>query len=203
MKPEDEKKTGKEDLLLRDRFVEGDDCAYAEIYRLYAKNLYAFGLSCHAKPELIEDAIHDIFVEIYGRREKLAHVHNLKLYLMVAFKNRLFYLLKKEEISVEITDKYSQFYAEKNYMDTLIEREESLVERELLVKRVMSELNQHQQEVIYHRFIEGFSLDEIALLMNINYQSVKNLLHRSIKKIRMMNPGGTVSLLVFLLSTQL
>lgn len=180
--------------LLRDRFAAGDDGAFAEIYWVFARELYAFGIFLRAKVEIIEDALHDVFVELYQRREKLAGIQNLKVYLMVAFKNRLFYLRKKEQISTEITDRQAYFYSDSNYMETLMEYEDSLLETDRMVKKVMSELNAHQQEVLYHRFIEGLSIDEIALLMNINYQSVKNLLHRSIKKIRGGIPGqGTPS----------
>lgn len=194
MKSDNSNRQRQDIRLLRDRFVEGDDGAFAEIYRIYARELYAFGIFLRAKTEIIEDALHDVFVELYQRREKLAGIQNLKVYLMVAFKNRLFYLRKKEQISIEITDRQAYFYSDSNYMETLMEYEDSLLETNRTVKKVMSELNAHQQEVLYHRFIEGLTIDEIALLMNINYQSVKNLLHRSIKKIRGGMPGrGTPS----------
>ena len=77
---------------LRDEFVRGDDNAYSDIYNLYAKDLYAFGLSLRAKTDLIEDAIHDIFVEIYTHRQNLEKVDNLKYYFLAAFRNRLFFL---------------------------------------------------------------------------------------------------------------
>lgn len=194
MKPN--KKTADKDHRadsLMERFIEGDDLAYAEIYRTYAGDIYSFGLSLHAKKEIIEDALHDIFVEIYARRKKLSSINNLKLYLLIAFKNRLFYLTKREEISTEITDRYTQFYTDADFIDAWIETE-SDNEREALVKRMMSELNLHQREVIYHRFVEGMSLDDIALLMNINYQSVKNLLHRSIKKLRETGATGIINI---------
>ena len=80
---------------LRDNFVGGDDSAYSTLYELYAKDLYAFGLSLRVKTELVEDAIHDIFVEIYTHRQNLEKVDNLKYYFLAAFRNRLFFLLKK------------------------------------------------------------------------------------------------------------
>ena len=180
---------------IKDRFLKGDDLAYAELYRIYAKDIYAFGLSLRAKPQLIEDAIHDIFVEIYARREKLSAVNNLKLYLMIAFKNRLFYLMKKEEISTEISDRYTQFYTDADFVDTWTEIE-SDGERNSLIHKLLSELNIHQREVIYHRFVEGMSIHDIAMLMNINHQSVKNLLNRTIKKMRSSSAGHIINILI-------
>ncbi len=168
--------------LLHD-FLEGDDGAFAKIYELYARDLYAFGLSLRAKPALIEDAVHDVFTDIYIRREKLAEIRNLKLYIMGAFRNRLFFLLKKEAVYTEMTDSDSHGQKERSNMETWMEKE-NIDEKELRVKRLMSELNIRQREVLYYRFVDGLSVEDIASLMGINYQSVKNLIHRAIKKLR-------------------
>jgi len=168
---------------LRDEFVAGDDNAYSAIYELYAKELYAFGLYLHAKSEVIEDAIHDIFVEIYTHRQNLAKVDNIKFYFLTAFRNRLFFLLKKDAHSFELNESHTIGLEEKDHQEIWIEQENNL-EKEVLLKRLLSELNKNQQEAIYHRYVEGLSCEEIATLMNINYQSAKNLIHRAIKKLK-------------------
>ena len=180
---------------LRDEFVAGDDRAYSTIYELYAKDLYAFGMSLHAKTELIEDSIHDVFVEIYSHRQNLEKVDSLKYYFLAAFRNRLFFLLKKESKTFGITDKDTQGLEEKDFQELWIEKE-TLSEKETLVRHLMSELNQNQREVIYHRFVEGLSIDEISVLMSINYQSTKNLLHRALKKLKSI---AAFTLLLFIL----
>lgn len=180
---------------LRDDFVAGDDSAYSTLYELYAKDLYAFGLSFHAKIELIEDAIHDIFVEIYTHRQNLEKVDNLKYYFLAAFRNRLFFLLKKDFHTFEITENDNLGLVEKDFQELWIEKEED-TEKQILLKRLLSELNQNQREAIYHRFVEGLSCEEIATIMNINYQSAKNLIHRSIKKLKSV---AAFTLLYFIL----
>ena len=185
-------------LKLRDEFLAGDDNAYSSIYKLYAKDLYSFGLSIHPNPGMIEDAIHDIFVEIYSNKQNLAKVENLKFYFMAAFRNRLFSLLKKQSFLVPIIDKETYELTERDCQEMWIEKE-SISEKELLVKNLLSELNQNQREAIYHRFVEGHSLEEIALLMNINYQSAKNLIHRSIKKLKSVATFASLLYLLFCL----
>lgn len=180
---------------LRDEFLAGNDKAYSSIYELYARDLYAFGLSLRANTELIEDAMHDIFVEIYTHRHNLEKVDNLKYYFMAAFRNRLFFLLKKESNIFEINERDILGLEQRDHQELWIEKEDE-AEKQLLVKRLLSELNQNQREAIYHRFVEGLSCEEIASLMNINYQSAKNLIHRSIKKLKSV---ATFSLLLFTL----
>jgi RNA polymerase sigma factor (sigma-70 family) len=181
---------------LRDEFLAGDESAYSTIYKLYAKDLYAFGLSLHAKTELIEDALHDVFIEIYTHRQNLEKVDNLKFYFFAAFRNRLFFLLKKESNSFEITEKDLQGIEERNVQEIWIENEEE-IERKIFVKKLFSELTKNQQEVLYHRFVEGYSCAEIATLMNINYQSVKNLIHRSIKKLKSVTIYSVIFFILF------
>lgn len=171
---------------LRNEFIAGNDRAYSKIYELYAKDLYAFGLSFHAKTEMIEDAIHDIFVEIYSRRQNLQDVDNLKYYFLAAFRNRLFFLLKKDSYTFEITEKDTLGLEEKDSQEKWIEKE-NISEQKRLIKRLMSELNQNQREALHHRFVEGLSIDEISSLMNINYQSTKNLIYRSLKKLKLIS----------------
>lgn len=170
---------------LRDEFIAGDDSAYACIYNLYAKDLYAFGLSLRVSTCLIEDAIHDIFVDIYQHRKNLEKVDNLRFYFMAAFRNRLFNLLKKESRTFEIDDRNEHLINEevKDIQELWIENE-TQSEKELLINNLFSELNQHQREALYHRFVVGLSCEEVANIMNINYQSAKNLICRAIKKLR-------------------
>ena len=170
-------------IRLRDDFIAGDNEAYSQLYKIYSPGLYAFGLSLRVRTPLIEDAIHDLFEEIYLHKHNLQNVDNLKLYFFAAFRNRIFYLLKKE---LNTTEKIEVYYVseliEENHLDTIIEQEAE-EKRELLIKSLMAELNANQCEVIHLRFMEGLSLDEIASLMNINYQSVKNLIYRAVKKL--------------------
>lgn len=170
---------------LRDEFIAGDDSAYASLYQLYAKDLYAFGLSLNVSPCLIEDAIHDIFVDIYQHRKNLEKVDNLRFYFMAAFRNRLFNLLKKESRTFEITDRNEYLINDevKDIQEVWIENE-TQSEKELLINNLFSKLNQHQREALYHRFVVGLSCEEVANIMNINYQSAKNLIYRAIKKLR-------------------
>ena len=52
------------------------------------------------------------------------------------------------------------------------------------MKKLLQVLSPKQNEVIYYRYVEEMSYDEIGELMHMNNQSVRNLVHRSILKIR-------------------
>ncbi|MFR1274228.1 MAG: sigma factor-like helix-turn-helix DNA-binding protein [Parabacteroides merdae] len=50
------------------------------------------------------------------------------------------------------------------------------------VKEILSILTPRQKEIIYYRFIQEMSMEDICILMDINYQSAQNLIQRSLKK---------------------
>lgn len=170
--------------ILRNQFLSGDDKAFAELYKLFAKELYAYGLFICNNKRITEDALQDVFMAVFSNRKLLANVENVKFYFNSAYRNRVFYLLKKEGYKCDVEfDVIENIPDSNNIQDDLIQNEE-LVARDVMVNKIFKTLNKHQREVLYKRFVEGLSLQEISSIMNINYQSVKNILQRSLKKIK-------------------
>ncbi len=160
--------------------------ALERMYRKYADGLYAYGLTLHPDISIIEDAIHDVFIDIYTNEQRLAGIANMKLYLRAAFRHRLLFLLQGNRRYVEMLDETPDSLTVKNIQELWIENEEENDKRNL-VNNLLSGLNRNQREALHLRFIEGFSYDEIAEILQINYQSAKTLVYRSLLKIRDKN----------------
>lgn len=176
---------------LKDRFLAGDDEALGNLYRLFAKDLYSLGLSLQVDAVLIEDAIHDIFEDIYLNRNRLKKVDKVKCYFFTAFRNRLFYLIKREKSQKVKAENYSKSALyETGITENLSISEEGPKDNEIIRKLVRG-FSSKQREVIHYRFIEGLSIKEISALMEINSQSVKNLIYRTVKKIEIFKDSMT------------
>lgn len=164
-------------------FKDGDRDAYGTIYHRFAKSMYSYALRLTSDNNLIEDAIHDVFVRIYNNREKLPEVNNIKSYLFIALRNTLFNAINKSAVisgleEVEFTLS-SSFTAEDSIIKT-----EKLERKRKLMRLINKELSKRQKEAIFHRYIDQLSYNEIADIMGINVQSAKNLIQVSLKKIR-------------------
>ena len=48
----------------------------------------------------------------------------------------------------------------------------------------MESLTERQKEIVYLRFIHDMTIDEIAQIMDMNTQSARNLISRSLQKLR-------------------
>jgi RNA polymerase sigma-70 factor (ECF subfamily) len=52
------------------------------------------------------------------------------------------------------------------------------------LRQAIKALTVRQQEAIQLRYYQGFSNEQIANLMDLNYQSVNNLLHRALSRLK-------------------
>ena len=163
-------------------FKNGDDRSFELIYRKYADALFRYGIQFTSNESLVKDAIHDVYVKLYNDRQHLKTEVNIKFYLFTCLKNHLYNLLKRElffdKVDIE----------EYEYLDPGAEEQVTLTlnqsELQETVRKGLGMLTDRQREIIYYRYIEELSIEEIAVLMDMNYQSVQNSIQRSIKKIR-------------------
>jgi RNA polymerase sigma factor (sigma-70 family) len=172
------------DTLLWDSFLSGDEEAYAYIYKQYVQVLFSYALQFTTDRELIKDCIQDVFEKIHRNRDKLSRTDNIKVYLFVILKNSLINVLKKKHTyfqyigGVEISPIETETAADK------LEEKEKEAKMKRDIQRIFSLLTPRQKEVMFYRYVEGLGIQDIASLVDMNYQSVQNLIQRSIKKIK-------------------
>lgn len=174
-----------DDILLWNDFISGNDEAYALIYEKYARVLFAFGLQITSDRELVKDCIHDIFIKIYRNRTSLNTTDNIRFYLFTTLKNSLYDTYRKNTIKIQQIDELADtiFASEESVEEKYIVREKDK-NNQNLINQMMSQLTDRQKEAVYYRFIEGMSIEEISQNMDMTYQSVQNLLQRSIQKMK-------------------
>jgi RNA polymerase sigma factor (sigma-70 family) len=182
------------------RFVSGDKEAYCWLYNTYVQILYAYGLRFTSDSEIIKDCIQDIFTQLYKDRNRLTAPDNVKVYLLVSLKNNLIRALDRASVYDSIQPETTPFLLEPTVEDQLIDQEQADSQQKK-IEEMLSILTPRQKEIIYYRFIQQLSMDEIGALMNIHYQSAQNLIQRSLKKLR--ETYGVIDIWLLLLSVLL
>ncbi|GHT48308.1 DNA-directed RNA polymerase sigma-70 factor [Bacteroidia bacterium] len=168
-------------------FRAGNNQGYALIYRTYAKQMVAYGMCFSADKQLVEDCVQSIFLNIYENKSRLKKVDNIKLYLFIALKNRLFDLFEKEK-RLSLIESIEPVFSVDYTIEDQLEEQESDRKKKEKVLRLLEVLMPRQKEVIYYRYIMEMNFDEIGKLMQMNHQSIKNLIQRSIIKMRKSFP---------------
>jgi RNA polymerase sigma factor (sigma-70 family) len=174
-----------EEQLLWEMFLSGDDRAYAYFYKKYTDELFAYGMRFTLDRELVKDTVQDVFIKIYRHRSKLSKTDKVKPYLYMAMKNTLFNVFEKEKALYRVDTVEPMFITEYSIEDMIIADEQDAEHREK-INRLLDALTPRQKEVIYYRYVEEMELSEICKLMDMNYQSVQNLIQRSIKRIKQL-----------------
>ena len=159
--------------------------AYEILLKKYYTIVLNYGVRFYRDKEFVKDCVQDLFIEIWNRREYLADVVSVKSYLLQSIRKNIIRessRLKWFREADKISDDHD-FDVEFDIETYLISRE---VENELLQKLrfELDKLTKRQREAIFLRFNQDLSYEEIAIIMDINYRSVVNLIHEAIKAIR-------------------
>lgn len=160
---------------------------FTELYYKTVDNLFSFGAKLTSDRELIKDCIQDVFVKLYTKREELDSIVNIESYLHVSLRNRINDEFRK---SSHINDSEVDSNSIKDLCDDAdlesVENAEAENERTNAVHKFLKCLSPRQQQIINLYYIEQRKYDDICQIMGINYQSVRNLMHRSLMRLRFL-----------------
>lgn len=172
------------DSELWNLFLAGDKKAFAFIYENQFRKMLAYGLKLSPDREFVKDCIQELFVKIYTNRKNLGTTSKINIYLIKALKNKL-YDEFRSRVEIENIDALQfDFFRDNSLEELFTVGDEDLAQGEKL-KKAVELLLPHQQEVIYLRFVQDLDYNEIAEILEINYQSSKNLVSRTLAKLRL------------------
>ncbi len=169
-------------------FKTGNKEAFSKLYQFHIKSLIAYGAKLCDDEELLKDNIQDLFIELWNSRENLADVDCVKFYLFKALRYKLIRSEKVRQSQYIFSKNFSESANTYNTFEQSVESE--MIEKELLdsqissLQKAIKSLTKRQQEAIQLRFYQGFTNDQIAELMGMNYQSVSNLMYTALCRIK-------------------
>jgi len=172
------------DLELWKRLKEGDKSALEQIYRTHAAQLLKYGRKFTRNEQLVEDCVQDLFIEIWRNRTGLSETDAIQPYLLLSLRRKIVRQVEKSKKMVADTE-YTEadFDAEISIDHILIEQELS-TERAQQLKAAMDNLSKRQKEVIYLKYITGLDYEDISEVMNLNYQSARNLVSSALRALK-------------------
>lgn len=164
------------------RLKSGDQKALEEIYRTYFSDLYSYGKKFTKDENTVEDCIQEMFVDLWNRREGLSDTDAIRPYLYVSLRRRIFQTIKKNRKSTDTELQESHFDAELA-IDQIIVDKEIRNERSENLKVAFAKLSDRQKEILYLKFYSEMDYGSISEIMDMNYQSARNLVSRAILKL--------------------
>ncbi|PUZ27788.1 RNA polymerase sigma-70 factor, ECF subfamily [Chitinophaga costaii] len=164
-------------------FKQSDARALSEIYERFVNELYNYGFHFVHDAAQVQDAIQDVFADLWRTRTHLSNTTAIKYYLFCCLRRRL---SRNKAFGSRMTMWVADECVTESAEHVMIQVEESIQQLQRL-QRAIERLPFRQQEVIRLRFYDDFSWAEIAGMLEINEQSVRNLLQRAVLKLRQLS----------------
>ncbi|MEO0899780.1 MAG: sigma-70 family RNA polymerase sigma factor [Bacteroidota bacterium] len=173
------------DLIWWNELRNGKQEALSLIYHEHIALLINYGRKFSRDDQLVEDAVHDLFVDLWQRHDRLGETDSVIRYLLGSLRRRIIRQdqKKKKHIHQDLDPDLYDFKVDFD-VEQLIVSEEMTEERSLKLKKGLEGLSKRQKEAIYLRFQSEMDYDQVAEIMDINYQSARNLVHQAIKNLR-------------------
>ncbi|BDD10776.1 DNA-directed RNA polymerase sigma-70 factor [Fulvitalea axinellae] len=182
------------DSVLWSQFKQGDRFAFARIYKDHSVALLAYGGKMTVDKQLSEDCLQDFFVELWRKRHRLGPTDNIRYYLLCSYRRRLVRAIEKQNRLQSLRDEVLGHFELRVDESTL--PQEISEQRKRWLQDAVDGLSKKQREILYLKYNEGLTYEEISEVLEMNYQSAVNSMHRTMKSLRRMVPhAGALVLL--------
>jgi len=188
----------RDDTLLWQRFRIGDSAAFDQLVKLHYRTLFRYGTRLDRDDEYVKDCIQDVFVELWQRRKTVSDTSFVPFYLLKSLRRRIFRGRARWGWDWESLQDDYHFEVEFSMETQLITREASAEQIQQL-ERLLNGLSPRQKEVVFLKFYQNLTHEQIAEMMAVNRQSVYNILHEALQRLRSAWQGD-MALLLGLLS---
>ncbi|MCF0065745.1 RNA polymerase sigma-70 factor [Dyadobacter chenwenxiniae] len=157
-----------------------DEKAFTSLFYLYKHKLYSYLTSLTESEMLAEDIVQDVFLKLWNDRETLAEIDNFGSYLFRMSKNQAinhFRRMSRETLIIS-----EMFQA--NPSDNQTEDTVSLKETKKILEDIIDKLPAQQKMIYKLSRHEGKTHDEIADMLKISPNTIKNHIVQAMSTIR-------------------
>lgn len=164
------------DESLEHAFERAEAVAYETAYGRFGSRMYTTALRLLRDREAARECVHDVFLQLWRRREAYAAVRgSLEAFLVVCVRNRALMQLRGAARGRNALARLDspQAYALEN---DPIERAR--------IDRALSQLSEGQADVVQRAYYRGMTLSEVAADLAISVGTVKTRLSAALRALR-------------------
>ena len=164
------------DINSYERYLDGDDSAFADIVREYADGLMLYINSFTRNIHIAEDLTEEVFFKLAVKKPHFRNQSSFKTWLYAIARHvALDYLRKNSKVVNTSIDDLTNYIAE----ESNVEREYLIKEQKIALHRTIRELKAEYFQVLYLVYFENFTNEEIAKIMKKNKRQIENLIYRA------------------------
>jgi len=163
-------------------FKEGSMEAFEAIYHRYFDIIMQQSLKLHHDKAVIEDCVHDLFVEIWNNRHNLSLPRSVKAYLLCSVHRKIIRKIRTDRNHIQFDGLHLKEGAVPCIEKQIIAEQLKCQQRKH-IRKAFRFLTRRQQEALYLKFYDNLSYTEIAERMFISTAAIYNLVSKAIFQI--------------------
>ena len=181
------------DMEIFEKFKNGSDAAFAEIYRRHWQQLYVHAYNMLDDEDEAKDIVQEIFTSFWLKGRNLELKISLRTYFHSAVKNRILNMIEHNRIRNNYLNSLGDILFSHNNTEFRLEEDEriKLIDQEILY------LPPKMRTIFELRRTEEFSYKEIGEQLGISDKTVKKQINNAIKLLKMKVLSTDIRTLLF------
>jgi RNA polymerase sigma-70 factor (family 1) len=172
--------TDPRDIELLNELKKNNISAFNTIYQNYSKPLYIYLLHKIKDPDLCNDILQDVFVNIWEKRALLSVEISLKAYLYQAARFKIVDIYRKDIKYQKYLAELADYIVDPATITDRIDQRKKLQE----IETAVNNLPERMREIFILSRFEHQTTRDIATKTNLSPQTVKNQLSKALRILR-------------------
>jgi RNA polymerase sigma-70 factor (ECF subfamily) len=169
------------DEILCRQIMERDEDAFRQLYEKYRDPIYGYTLKLCGLPEIASDAVQEVFMKVWAKKDTLDPSLSIKAYLYSCTRNYVFDYLRRA-----VHDKNFREYFLRMYTEDTGAMDDLLYTRQLeqIKMEAIARLPTQRQLIFKMSKMQGLSNQEIADHLGISVNTVRDQLVKASRFVR-------------------
>ncbi|OQP62169.1 RNA polymerase sigma factor [Niastella populi] len=183
------------DEQIMQRIMDKDPTVYNELYDKLYRKLFLFAKSLIDDTEEARDIVTESFIKLWAQQNNFANMVHLQVYFYTVIKNACIDHLRKNKLRNKIEN---HLLKSGTVSENGIERRYQEAELVQILYERINQLPERMQQVFKLTYLDGYSRTEVAQMLNLSENTIRNTNAAAMKAIRLTLGVEQMVVLIFL-----
>ena len=183
------------DEQIMQKILEKDPEAFNEVYNKLYRKLFLFANSLIANTEEARDIVTESFIKLWSQENYFSNMSHLQVYFYTVIKNACIDYLRRDKLKAKIENRLVK---EEHITENVIEKKYQEAELVQILYDRINQLPDRMQQVFKLTYLDGFSRTEVAQMLNLSENTIRNTNAAAMKALRLTLGVEQVMILIFI-----
>jgi RNA polymerase sigma-70 factor (family 1) len=183
------------DDQIMQKILKKDPDAFNELYNKLYRKLFLFANSLIANTEEARDIVTESFIKLWSQENHFSNMTHLQVYFYTVIKNACIDYLRRDKLKAKIENRLVK---EEQITENVIEKKYQEAELVQILYDRINQLPDRMQQVFKLTYLDGFSRTEVAQMLNLSENTIRNTNAAAMKALRLTLGVEQVMVLIFI-----